>query len=161
MAHRIWLVGAAAIGALAACTPVDPRTADRAEDECRSEARAEGYRAIEVTGQPTGLGDNVVLSMRAERNGREYSGSCTFDRSSRRVKVDLERRDGNESGLASRASEACRVEARDRGYDVRRVGDIRAIGDTVRVSMDLRRRGKNFEGYCRFEGSRADLEVQG
>ena len=23
------------------------------------------------------------------------------------------------------------------------------------------RRGKNFEGYCRFEGSRADLEVQG
>ena len=159
--HRGLLAGLLAVGALAACAPVDPRTADRAEEECRAEARSEGFRSIDTTNVPTGLGDNVVISMRAERNGREFSGRCVYDRSSRRARIDMERHDGNEGAVASRASEACRVGARDRGYDVRRVGDIRTVGDTVRVSMDLRRRGRNYEGYCRYEGRRADLEVTG
>ena len=151
------LVGVVALAA--ACVPVDRRAADRAEDECRAEARAGGFRAIDTSGETSGLGDNVVVAMRAERDGREYSGNCVYDRSSRRARVDLQRGEGGEAQQASRASEACRLEARDRGYDVRRVGEIRHVGDSVRVSLDLRRKGKSYDGYCRYEDRRADLEI--
>lgn len=156
------IVMASALGGLVlgGCTTVPPRAADRAEDECRAEARAEGFREIEADASTTGIGDTVLVAMRAVRDGRSYRGSCTYDRSSRRVRLSMERADGEEGTLVQRAREACREEALDRGFEVRGTSDVRRVGDSVRMTLELRRRGRSYEGYCRYEGRRADLEIR-
>lgn len=60
----------------------------------------------------------------------------------------------------ARAREACREEAVDRGYEVRGTSDVRRVGDPVRMTLDLRRRGRTVEGYCRYQNGRADLEIR-
>ena len=155
-----FFLGALVCLLLAGCTTVPPGAADRAEEECRAEARAEGFRQIEADASATGIGDKVLVRMQAVRDGRTYRGTCTFDRSSRRVRLDMERAEGDDGRLVERAREACREEAVDRGYEVRGTSAERRIGDTVRMNLELRRRGRAYEGYCRYEGRRADLEVR-
>jgi len=153
-------IGALAGLFLAGCTQVPPGAADRAEEEGRAEARAEGFRQIRADAASTGIGDKVLVRREAVPDGREYRGTCTYDRSSRRVRLDMERADGDDSPLVERAREACREEAVDRGYEVRGTSDVRRIGDTVRMNLELRRRGRSYEGYRRYEGHRADLEIR-
>lgn len=156
-----WTIGlAVALAGLAGCTTVPPGAANRAEEECRAEARAEGFREIEADASSTGVGDDVIVRMQAVRDGRSYRGSCTYDRFSRRVRLSMARADGDDGAVVQRAREACREEAIDRGYEVRGTSDVRRVGDTVRMSLELRRRGRNYEGYCRYEGRRADLEIR-
>lgn len=145
---------------LAACTTVPPGAADRAEEECRAEARHEGFREIEARASSSGIGDSVLVEMRAVRDGRRYTGSCTYDRDSRRVRLSMTRAEEDAAELAERARTACRDEAVDRGYQVRRISDVRQVGDTVRMNLDLRRKGRNYEGYCRYRGRTADLEIR-
>ena len=153
-------IGALAGLFLAGCTQVPPGAADRAEEEGRAEARAEGFRQIRADAASTRIGDKVLVRREAVPDGREYRGTCTYDRSSRRVRLDMERADGDDSRLVERAREACREEAVDRGYEVRGTSEVRRIGDTVRPNLELRRRGRSYEGYCRYEGHRADLEIR-
>jgi len=160
MRGTVVLLGALAGLLLGGCTTVPPGAADRAEEECRAEARAEGFRQIEADASSTGIGDKVLVRMQAVRDGRSYRGTCTFDRSSRRVRLDMERAEGDDGRLVERAREACREEAIDRGYEVRGTSDVRRVGDSVRMNLELRRRGRSYEGYCRYEGRRADLEVR-
>jgi hypothetical protein len=158
-ARVLVVVGLAGLG-LAACTAVPPGAANRAEEECRAEARHEGFREIEADASQTGIGDTVPVTMRAVRDGQRYSGSCTYDRSSRRVRLSMSRGEEVDSDRVARARDACRGEAVDRGYDVRGIGDVRRVGDSVRMSLDLRRRGRGYEGYCRYQNQRADLEIR-
>lgn len=146
--------------ALAACTTVPPGAANRAEEECRAEARAEGFREISADASPTGVGDSVLVTMNARRGGQAYSGSCTYDRGSRRVRLNMSPTGDADGDRVARAREACRGEAIDRGYEVRGTSDVRRVGDSVRMTLDLRRRGRSAEGYCRYEGRRADLEIR-
>lgn len=159
MRRTVLSLGALVSLVFAGCTQVPPGAADRAEDECRAEARAEGFRQIRADAASTGIGDTVLVRMEAVRDGRDYRGTCTFDRSSRRVRLEMERV-GEDGALVQRAREACREEAIDRGYEVRGTSDVRRVGDTVRMNLELRRRGRTFEGYCRYEGRRADLEIR-
>lgn len=159
MRRTVFSLGALVSLVLAGCTQVPPGAADRAEEECRAEARAEGFRQIRTDAASTGIGDTVLVRMEAVRDGRDYRGTCTFDRSSRRVRLEMERA-GEDGALVQRAREACREEAIDRGYEVRGTSDVRRVGDTVRMNLELRRRGRTFEGYCRYEGRRADLEIR-
>lgn len=160
MRWSIGLAGGLAGLLLAGCTTVPPGAANRAEDECRAEARAEGFREIEADASRTGIGDSVLVEMRAVRDGRSYRGSCTYDRSTRRARLSMERADGEDSGLVQRAREACREEAVDRGFEVRGTSEVRRVGDSIRMTLELRRRGRAYEGYCRYEGRRADLEIR-
>ncbi|MCS6778481.1 MAG: hypothetical protein NZ555_02110 [Geminicoccaceae bacterium] len=145
---------------LAACTTVPPRAADRAEEECRAEARAEGFREISAEASSTGIGDTVLVNMNARRDGQDYTGSCTYDRSTRRVRLSMSRVGEADGERFARAREACREEAVDRGYEVRGTSDVRRVGDTIRMTLDLRRRGRSYEGYCRYADRRADLEIR-
>ncbi len=158
-APALFVLGLAGLG-LAACTTVPPGAANRAEDECRAEARAEGFREIEADASSTGVGDTVLVGMRARRDGQAYSGTCSYDRSSRRVRLSMSRGEEVDGDRVARAREACREEAVDRGYEVRGTSDVRRVGDSVRMTLDLRRRGRGFEGYCRYQDRRADLEIR-
>ncbi len=146
--------------ALAGCTTVPPGAANRAEEECRAGARAEGFREISADTSPTGVGDSVLVDMNARRDGRAYRGTCTYDRGSRRVRLSVSRAGEAEGDRVARAREACRDEAVDRGYEVRGTNDVRRVGDSIRMTLGLRRRGRTYEGYCRYEGRRADLEIR-
>lgn len=145
---------------LAGCVPVPPRVGERAEEECRAEARAEGFRQIETEASEVGIGDTVLVRMRARRGDDEYRGTCTYDRDRRRARLNLDPADGADGDRFARAREACREEAVDRGYEVRGTSDVRRVGDTIRMTLDLRRRGRSYEGYCRYADRRADLEVR-
>ncbi len=160
MRGSIAIVGMLAGLALAGCNTVPPRAAARAEEECRAEARAEGFREIEADAGVTGIGDEVRVDMRAVRDGWNYRGSCTYDRSSRRVRLAMEREEGEDGSFAQRAREACRAEAIDRGFEVRGTSDVRRVGDSIRMTLELRRRGRGYEGYCRYGNRRADLEIR-
>ncbi|MCS6876941.1 MAG: hypothetical protein N2038_03200 [Geminicoccaceae bacterium] len=154
------LLWVAAAGFVTGCVPVPPRVAERAEEECRAEARAEGFRQIETEASEVGFGDTVVVRMRARRGDREYRGTCTWDRDKRRARLDLERVEDRDDRFEARAREACREEAVDRGYEVRGTSDARRIGDSFRLTLDLRRRGRSYEGYCRYEDGEARLEIR-
>lgn len=158
-APALFVLGLAGPG-LAACTAVPPGAANRAEDECRAEARAEGFREIEADASSTGVGDTVFVAMRARRDGQAYSGTCSYDRSSRRVRLSMTRGEEADGDRVARAREACREEAVDRGYEVRGTSDVRRVGDSVRMTLELRRRGRTVEGYCRYQNGRADLEIR-
>lgn len=149
-----------ALGALIGCTPVPPRVAERAEEECRAEARAEGFRQIETEVSEVGFGDQVIVRMRARRGDRDYRGTCSWDRERRRARLDLARVDDRDDWLATRARDACREEAVDRGYEIRGTSDVRRVGDTIRLTLDLRRRGRSYEGYCRYQDGEARLEIR-
>lgn len=160
MQARLVLVTTVVGLGFAACTTVPPGAANRAEEECRAEARHEGFREVEARASSTGIGDSVLVDMRAVRDGQRYGGSCTYDRDSRRVRLSLARSGEEEGDRVERARTACRDEAVDRGYELRRTSDVRRVGDTIRMTLDLRRRGRSYEGYCRYEGRTADLEIR-
>lgn len=137
-----------------------PRVAERAEEECRAEARAEGFRQIETEVSEVGFGDQVIVRMRARRGDRDYRGTCSWDRERRRARLDLARVDDRDDWLETRARDACREEAVDRGYEIRGTSDVRRVGDTIRLTLDLRRRGRSYEGYCRYQDGEARLEIR-
>jgi hypothetical protein len=147
-----------AVLALAACTPVSRQDASRAEDECRAEARDMGYRKISVTTGAIGMGDVIDYGIKAERHGNDYSGSCVYDKGTRRAEVTLnEASDGDGS---AQAREICTDEADLRGYRVQGTSEEKVRNHVVRMNMALRRDGRDYVGYCRFEDGHADLDVE-
>ena len=74
---------------------------------------------------------------------------------------DDKRRAGDSERVRERTRDACREIARDRDYTIVDVGDVRVDGDDGHVRMRLKRKGDNFAGDCRFDGSsrRANLVV--
>ena len=155
-------VSLAVVGLLlvAACTPVSRQDAARAEDECRAEARDLGYRKISVTTGAIGMGDVIDYGLSARRHGNDYSGSCVYNKDTRRAEVTLnEATAEGENGFAH-AREICTDEADLRGYRVRGTSDEKVRNHVVRMNMALRRDGRDYVGYCRFEDGHADLDVE-
>lgn len=143
---------------LTACQITPPDLADRARSECRDEARDQDYRNIDL-GQA--FGDNrVVMSISGERNGRQYSGSCTYDRRDREATLDMSRGDDSDSQLLSRGRDACRDEAQDRNYRLRSIDNGRVSGDSARFNLQLTRNGNSYSGYCRYRNGDVDLEIE-
>ena len=149
-----------AVLALAACTPVSRQDAARAEDECRAEARDLGYRKISVTTGAIGMGDVIDYGITARRHGNDYSGSCVYDKDTRRAEVTLYEATAEGDNGFAHAREVCTEEADLRDYRVRVTSEERVRNHVVRMNMALRRDGRDYVGYCRFEDGHADLDVE-
>jgi hypothetical protein len=149
-----------AVLALAACTPVSRQDAARAEDECRAEARDMGYRKISVTTGAIGMGDVIDYGLTARRHGNDYSGSCVYDKDTRRAEVTFDEATADKDNGFAYAREVCTDEADLRGYRVRGTSNEKVRNHVVRMNMALRRDGSDFTGYCRFENGHADLDVE-
>ena len=145
--------------AAVACTPVSHEDANRAEDECRAEARDQGYRHISVTTGAMGIGDDVDLGMAASRHGNDYTGTCVYDRNARRAEVSFDTADQADGNGFAHAREVCTDEAELRDYSVHGTSNERVRNHVVRMNMDLRRHDHDYVAYCRFEDGHADLEI--
>ncbi len=144
---------------LVGCTPVSREDARRAEDECRAEARHDGYRHISVTTGAIGMGDVIDFGMSARRHGSDYTGTCVFDKDRRRAEVTFEPASGSDEDSHTRAREVCTEEADLRGYRVREISNERVRNHVVRLNMELRREDRAYVGVCRFENGHADLDI--
>jgi hypothetical protein len=147
------------LGCLAAgCMPVDNRTANRAEDACRAAARDDGYNNVRTTGNASGLGNSVVLSLTGSRNGRSYDGTCTYDRRNRDASIDCSR-GGSDSGSFSRAQSACKQEAKNRNFSVRDIDSGDRSGNAIKFDMRLRRSGDDYRGVCTYKNGNANIQT--
>ncbi len=145
--------------AVVACTPVSHEDASRAEDECRAEARDQGYRHISLTTSAMGIGDDVDFGMAGRRHGNDYTGTCVYDRNARRAVVSFDAAGNSGDDGFTHAREVCSDEAELRNYSVHGTSNERVRNHVVRMNMDLRRHGHDYIAYCRFEDGHADLEI--
>jgi hypothetical protein len=145
--------------AATACTPVSRQDASRAEDECRAEARDMGYRKISVTTGAIGIGDVIDYGLSARRHGNDYTGTCVYDKDSRRAEVSFDEATADGDNGFAHAREVCTDEADLRGYRVRDVSNEKVRNHVVRMNLDLRRNDRNYVGVCRFEDGHADLDI--
>lgn len=144
---------------LVGCTPVSRQDASRAEDECRAEARDQGFRKISVTTGAIGIGDMIDYGLEAQRNGNDYTGTCVYDKDTRRAEVTFDEATADSEGGFAYAREVCTDEAELRGYRVRDTGDERVRNHVVRMNLELRRNDRDYIGVCRFEDGHADLDI--
>ncbi len=154
-------VSLAVVGLLlvASCTPVSREDARRAEDECRAEARHDGYRHLSLTTDAIGVGDVIDFGMTARRHGTDYTGTCVYDKDRRRAEVDFNPATDNEDDQYANARQICEEEAEFRDYRVRGVSNEQVRNHVIRMNMELRRDGDDYVGYCRFENGHADLDI--
>lgn len=145
---------------LVGCTPVSREDANRAEDECRAEARDQGFRRISVTTGAIGIGDVIDFGLSARRHGNDYTGTCVYDKDSRRARVDFNEATAEEEGGFAHAREICTEEAELRDYRVRGTSKERVRNHVVRMNLELRRHDRDYIGYCRFEDGHADLDIE-
>jgi hypothetical protein len=148
-----------AVLAVAACTPVSRQDASRAEDECRAEARDQGFRNISVTTGAIGMGDIIDYGLSARRHGNDYTGTCVFNKDTRRAEVTFNEATADSDNGFAHAREVCTEEAELRGYRVRGTSDERLRNHVVRMNLELRRNDRNYVGVCRFEDGHADLDI--
>ena len=144
---------------LVGCTPVSREDASRAEDECRAEARDMGYRKISVTTGAIGIGDVIDYGLSARRHGNDYTGTCVYDKDSRRAEVSFDDATADGDNGFAHAREVCTDEADLRGYRVRDVSNEKVRNHVVRMNLELRRNDRNYVGVCRFEDGHADLDI--
>jgi hypothetical protein len=145
--------------AATACTPVSRQDASRAEDECRAEARDMGYRKISVTTGAIGIGDIIDYGLSARRHGNDYTGTCVFNKDTRRAEVTFNEATADGDNGFAHAREICTEEAELRGYRVRGTSDERVRNHVVRMNLELRRNDRHYVGVCRFEDGHADLDI--
>jgi hypothetical protein len=145
---------------LVGCTPVSREDAYRAEDECRAEARDQGFRRISVTTGALGIGDLIDFGLSARRHGNDYTGTCVYNKDTRRAEVTFNQATAESEGGFDRAREICTEEAELRDYRVRDTSDERVRNHVVRMNLELRRDGRDYIGYCRFEDGHADLDIE-
>ncbi len=142
----------------AGCTPVDNRTANRAEDACMSAAQDDGYRNVRTRGSASGIGNSVIQSLTGNRNGQSYDGTCTYDRQRRRASISWERGNGG-SGSFSQARAACQQEAQSRNFTVSDIDQGDKLGNAIVLNMRLRKSGDNYTGVCKYKNGRADVQT--
>jgi hypothetical protein len=145
--------------AAVACTAVSRQDASRAEDECRAEARDQQFRNISVTAGAIGMGDIIDYGLSARRHGNDYTGTCVFNKETRRAEVTFNEATADGDNGFAHPREVCTEEAELRGYRIRGTSDERVRNHVVRLKLDLRRNDQTYAGVCRFEDGHADLDI--
>ncbi len=137
---------------LVGCTPVSRQDASRAEDECRAEARDLGFREISVTTGAIGIGDIIDYGLSARRHGNDYTGTCVYDKDSRRAEVTFNEATADGDDGFAHAREVCTEEAELRGYAPGTVLDnLGCLEAEGRVWCDVQELGGGPRGYVAAE----------
>lgn len=156
-----------AIGVVTSGRPAAADVLDRAREACAREAREAGFRVDDVRDADRTGNQRVRLDLRLERRGDSYRARCDYDDDDRRARLDVADadrgdRDRDSGRIAQRAREACRDEARDKGFDVRDIGDADVNDERARLRLRLERHDRRYDATCRYDDQdrRARLDVE-
>ena len=132
------LVGTFFLTCLAAgCTPVDNRTANRAEDACLDAAHDDGYRNVRTTEAPLALAIRSSSRSPATGTASPMTAPAPYDRQRRRASISWERGNGG-SGSFSKARAACQQRAQSRNLTINVFDQGDRSGNAIVFDMRLR-----------------------